>query len=257
MCDVSKCELKGYDAVDIARRIVQLSIEEKIPLTNLKLQKLLYYAWMDYYRENRAFLYGNEIQAWPYGPVVPDAYYEFWTNVSNVIRYTRKPREEIDPGTDAFLEYILDEYHAVSNTSLKEMTVKRNTPWAMHYVEGRRAEIPFRTMMEMARSCIFYSPREFLVAGILYSWRFCRGGTRTGVVRLQSCRPRAFISFQLKGRCAGIVLYILYNPANQECAHTPCLGAIPFTLSAPSLSFQSTMPGVNSSGNGIRSTSSQ
>ncbi len=165
MCDDSKCELKGYDAVDIARRMVQLSIEEKIPLTNLKLQKLLYYAWMDYYRENRAFLFGNEIQAWPYGPVVPDAYYEFWTNVSNVIRYTRKPSEEIDLGTDAFLEYVLDEYRAASNTSLKEMTIKRNTPWSMHYVEGRKAEIPFRTMIEMARSCIFYNSGVFYTPG--------------------------------------------------------------------------------------------
>ena len=56
MCDDSICELKGYDAVNLARRMVQLSIEKKIPLTNLKLQKLLYYAWMDYYRENGRFL---------------------------------------------------------------------------------------------------------------------------------------------------------------------------------------------------------
>ncbi len=171
MCDDSDCEMKGYDAVDLARRMVQLSLEKKIPLTNLKLQKLLYYAWMDYYKANGTFLYGNGIQAWPYGPVVPDAYYEFWTNVSNVIRYTRKPREEIDPETEVFLECVLDRYRGVSNTSLKEMTVKRNTPWAMHYVRGRKAEIPFRTMMEMARSCSFYNPRMFLCSDTV-----CPGG---------------------------------------------------------------------------------
>lgn len=148
MWDDSGCGRKVYDAVDIARRMVQISIGKGIPMTNLKLQKLLHYAWLDYYRDFRSYLYRNEIQAWPYGPVVPDAYYEFWGNLSNVIRYTRKPGEKIDPETDAFLESILDGYRDVSNTSLKEMTLRRDTPWAEHYVQGRKEGIPFRTMMD-------------------------------------------------------------------------------------------------------------
>ena len=139
---------KVYDAVDIARRMVQISIRDRIPLTNLKLQKLLYYAWMDYYRETGSHLYDNGIQAWSYGPVVPDAYYEFWTNVSNIIRYTRTPSEEIDLCTDIFLEHTLDRYREVSISSFVDMTHGEDTPWSRHYKMGRKEAIPFRTMID-------------------------------------------------------------------------------------------------------------
>lgn len=148
----SKEDREVYDAVDIARRMVQISIRDKIPLTNLKLQKLLYYAWMDYYKENRSYLYDNEIQAWTYGPVVPDAYYEFWTNVSNIIRYTRAPSEEIDPVTDEFLGRTLKKYRGVSTSSLVDMTHGENTPWSKHYKRGRKEEIPFQTMIDSLTS---------------------------------------------------------------------------------------------------------
>ncbi len=143
---------KAYDAVDIARRMVQISIDEKIPLTNLKLQKLLYYAWIDYYKENGTYLYENEIQAWAFGPVVPDAYYEFWTNVSNIIRYTRAPSREIDPITDVFLEHVLDKYRGVSTSSLVEMTHGKDTPWSICYQTGKKVAIPFQTIVKSLNS---------------------------------------------------------------------------------------------------------
>ena len=51
-----------YNAVDLARRLIKLSIENEIWLTNMKLQKLLYFAWKDYYREHRRYLFEDEIE---------------------------------------------------------------------------------------------------------------------------------------------------------------------------------------------------
>lgn len=137
-----------YDAVDIARRMVQISIDRKIPLTNLKLQKLLYYAWIDYYKEKESYLFRNRIQAWTYGPVVPDAYYDFWKNVSNVIRYTRSPSREIDSQTDEFLWQILQKYRDIPTYNLVDMTNGDNTPWKRCYKSGKKEEIPFQIMKE-------------------------------------------------------------------------------------------------------------
>ncbi|TQS42908.1 DUF4065 domain-containing protein [Cryptosporangium phraense] len=44
-------------------------------LTNLKLQKLLYYAQGHYLGEHGKPLFSDEIQAWAHGPVVPNEYH--------------------------------------------------------------------------------------------------------------------------------------------------------------------------------------
>ena len=40
-----------YDVSDVARFIVQKYINDGNPVTNMKLQKMLYYAWVDYYKK--------------------------------------------------------------------------------------------------------------------------------------------------------------------------------------------------------------
>lgn len=66
-----------FDAVVIAQYIVDYCTKNNTPITNLKLQKLLYYVWIDYYKATSKSLFNNYICAWPLGPVVVDAYDEF------------------------------------------------------------------------------------------------------------------------------------------------------------------------------------
>jgi uncharacterized phage-associated protein len=65
-----------FRALSVAKELVRLSFagEEKDPLTNLRLQKLLYYAqaWSLVLRESE--LFPEEIEAWRWGPVVPAVY---------------------------------------------------------------------------------------------------------------------------------------------------------------------------------------
>lgn len=60
----------------LAKELVKLSLagEEGDPLTNLRLQKLLYYAqaWSVVLRESE--LFPEEVRAWRYGPVVEEVY---------------------------------------------------------------------------------------------------------------------------------------------------------------------------------------
>lgn len=60
----------------VAKELVKLSLsgDEKDPLTNLRLQKLLYYAqaWSLILRESE--LFSDDLQAWRWGPVVPAVY---------------------------------------------------------------------------------------------------------------------------------------------------------------------------------------
>jgi uncharacterized phage-associated protein len=58
----------------VAERIISLSHEKHNPVSNLKLQKLLYYAQAWNLALNEHPLFEEEIQAWVHGPVVPEVF---------------------------------------------------------------------------------------------------------------------------------------------------------------------------------------
>lgn len=54
-------------------------------LTNLKLQKILYYIQITSVKELKKEAFANTIEAWKYGPVIPDVYHEYKHHRNNVI----------------------------------------------------------------------------------------------------------------------------------------------------------------------------
>jgi uncharacterized phage-associated protein len=69
-----------YDALLIAHYFINKSTPYTIEsVTNLKLQKLLYYAQGFYIANNpnRQLLFTDKIEAWVHGPVVPKVYREY------------------------------------------------------------------------------------------------------------------------------------------------------------------------------------
>lgn len=65
-----------YRAMDLANYIVDKCIKDNTPITNLQLQRILYFAQKDFLeRESRAF--SDDIEAWECGPVVPNVYFYF------------------------------------------------------------------------------------------------------------------------------------------------------------------------------------
>jgi uncharacterized phage-associated protein len=65
-------------AIDIAKKIISLSNPEIGDImSNLKLQKLLYYAQGFHLAMYDAPIFAEDIRAWQYGPVVPEVYSEF------------------------------------------------------------------------------------------------------------------------------------------------------------------------------------
>ena len=65
-----------YTALDLSKYIVSKCINDGHPITNLQLQKILYYIQKDFLRGGeRAF--PEDIEAWKFGPVVPNVYYSY------------------------------------------------------------------------------------------------------------------------------------------------------------------------------------
>ena len=94
-----------HKAVDVARRMVQLSIENNLWITNLQLQKILYFTWIDYCKAGCGRLFEDQkFEAWKYGPVVEKVYYEYWLNVSRLIFFTKEPEEDMSDVSDFLLD---------------------------------------------------------------------------------------------------------------------------------------------------------
>lgn len=133
-----------YKAVDVARRMVEISIDKELWLTNLKLQKVLYFTWVDYFAKYRVRLFEDqEFEAWKYGPVVPDVYYDYWLNVANLIFITDHPANPIDSETSDFLEEELRKYTGMSAGHLVDKAHQEGSPWQRSYQEGDKTKIPF------------------------------------------------------------------------------------------------------------------
>lgn len=66
-----------YNASDITKYFLWKAKQEEELISNLKLQKLLYYAQGLYLVCFDSPLFDDAIQAWNFGPVVPEIYHEY------------------------------------------------------------------------------------------------------------------------------------------------------------------------------------
>ncbi len=65
-----------YSALDMAKYIIDKCTREGHPISNLQLQKILYYIQKDFLQQGvKAF--PEEIEAWQFGPVVPEVYRQY------------------------------------------------------------------------------------------------------------------------------------------------------------------------------------
>ena len=69
--------MNKYTSAHVANYFLSSAYGENIPITPLKLMKLVYfaYAWYLYFTDEK--LYDEDIQAWKHGPVIPSLYHEF------------------------------------------------------------------------------------------------------------------------------------------------------------------------------------
>lgn len=134
-----------YSARDIGRATVKLSIDSKCWVSNLKLQKLLYFSWLEYYRKTGEPLFNEEFQAWKYGPVVPSVYYDYWCNAANTLFVPKRTSEPIDEETLDFLQTMLTKYNDTSVSAMVDLSHKSN-PWKKNYEIRMKKTIPMSDM---------------------------------------------------------------------------------------------------------------
>lgn len=142
-----------YTAIDIAKYIVSYCSNKKQPISNLKLQKILYYAWIDYYKRTGNALFLNDICAWQLGPVIPDVYYEFCSYAGTPIFESFDV--SIDSNDIKTINSIIDSYISVPASALVNRSHKKGGAWDIVYQDGigNRNIIPFSLIREKECGC--------------------------------------------------------------------------------------------------------
>lgn len=125
----------AYSVQDIAKWILtrnrlEVQTEDGDYISNLKLQKLLYYSQGCFLALRDKPLFDSPIEAWTYGPVVPEVYHLYKSYGSSAIDSSDIifDTDLILPEDRNILEEVYSEFGQYSAAKLVKMT-HEETPW--------------------------------------------------------------------------------------------------------------------------------
>lgn len=126
-----------YDVITVADSILKIAKEAGRQLTPLQLMKLTYIAHGWSLGLKRGDLFAERIEAWKYGPVIPELYQATKKWGRNPIPFDSiEGPLEVDQDTADFLREVFSKYGHMDGISLSALTHKPGTPWYEVYEEG-------------------------------------------------------------------------------------------------------------------------
>lgn len=123
-----------YSALEIARYIINKCTVENSPISNLQLQKILYFLQKEYLVNKDRVLFSDEIQAWQFGPVVPEVYYQYCGFGSMAI--TMNYEVDVDNEDISIIDGIVNEKRCKNPWDLVSETHVDGKAWATIYRDG-------------------------------------------------------------------------------------------------------------------------
>lgn len=125
-------------ALDVANTFLDRAQKEKIDISPMKLQKLIYILYKEYLKENKLKLFENRFEVWQYGPVISSVYHafkkfksnkitEFYLNKDgsyNTVRFNNNPR------FDKAFNLVWEKYKQLDGVYLSILTHQSGTAWS-------------------------------------------------------------------------------------------------------------------------------
>lgn len=142
-----------YDPRAIANLLLDEADHSGIAISNLALQKLLYFVHGMFLTEMKQPLLSGYFEAWQYGPVHPSAYKAFKAAGDQPIRFRATRQDALSgaqvaitppasPDVGHYVRRILSSYGRLTAGRLVEISHAKNAPW--HYVvDNSRTSLVF------------------------------------------------------------------------------------------------------------------
>lgn len=129
-----------YSVVDVAGYVVEYCNEKDLSISNLRLQKLLYFiqAYFLVKSDGKRVAFNEDLEAWDFGPVVPCIYYQYKRFGSGQIPFNDKSYANIFSDEDRkIIEDVIEHFKEKSSIYLMELTHNQK-PWNQVYYKGER-----------------------------------------------------------------------------------------------------------------------
>lgn len=125
-----------YTAIDIAKYIINKCTLDGVPISNLQLQKMLFYVQKHFLQTSSA-LFDDDFEAWQFGPVIPSVYYQYCGHgavpikMIYPIKLENLNRDEIEN-----IDNIINEKRIKNPWDLVMETHKKGGAWYRTYDNG-------------------------------------------------------------------------------------------------------------------------
>jgi uncharacterized phage-associated protein len=133
-----------YPAIYIANLFVKKAMSEGLPITQMKLQKIIYFAEGYHMAKYDKPLISEPFQAWKYGPVIPviyEQYKEFGSRpiVADIDKFTlgsMSQETDLSKSAKDAMEYTWQVTRDISAEKLSAWTHLENSPWNKVYSDS-------------------------------------------------------------------------------------------------------------------------
>ena len=122
--------MPAYSAFEVARYIIHHEAQQNRPVSNLRLQKLLYFVQAKFVMDSHGTspCFYEKMEAWGFGPVVREVYYEYRYYGGAMIPPERNFSTTIAPRDQSMIDEILNDCAQFSTSALVDITHSQ-TPW--------------------------------------------------------------------------------------------------------------------------------
>jgi len=119
-------------------------------ISNLKMQKLLYYSQKVHYSFYNEPLFIDDIEAWKHGPVIPKVYQFYKKYSNNVIDIFEleeeiKNKKHISYDESMVLDFVLDKYGHLDAWAIRNLS-HNEIDWKNNYLDGANYKISLNDM---------------------------------------------------------------------------------------------------------------
>lgn len=145
-----------YKAIDIANYIISYSLQNKYSVTNLKVQKIMYYIQAAFLLENR-MAFDENIRAWRYGPVIKSVYDGFKIYGSREITKVKQKKDMVIEGGKIEFIDTTDDYKNIDikDKELIDKVLKKQMQYnSYELVDRTHEEYPWKVASRCSNDII-------------------------------------------------------------------------------------------------------
>lgn len=120
---------KPYSALNVAEQFLKLANEQARVLTPMQLIKLVYlaHAWMLAFYQRPLIREG--VEAWKYGPVIPELYEAIKQFRSNPVTHVACDQQKFDEKSLDIIQQVYAQYGHFNGIELSTITHEKDSPW--------------------------------------------------------------------------------------------------------------------------------